>query len=432
MTDNPAAPVTPAAIAATTLPASSLNGDIHTLLSNNVVTSQITPELHSKLSYRYYGFQNNTPQLLFPSWVSYDQNPNTATLETAIQSLSMGYIKQNAGEELTWRPSHEWNLGAAYGYERYDWTQADADVTSENSAKVFADWNPTSWLTVRSSGYYANRRAENYNYDALVAAIQFPQGLPTSGTSFMYSSAYQQFMLDNRQRWKADFAVDMVVVRGVTITPTFKYQDDNYGLNPATSWGLADSRSWDTGIDVLYVINPDTSIMFGYLYENYYQYLLGTTAGGHGANLAVTGPAANTNDNTTVNTFTAAIKYAAIPEKLDTELRYTASLGVDSQQLNLATGVPAGGQFPNDTVWFQRLDATATYTFDPDLVAKLGWKGVVKAKLHYAWERNSVSDWQNDSLAPFDPIVSTQAIWLAYDNPNYNVQMIAASFVASW
>ena len=113
MTDNPTAPITPSAIAATTLPASSLNGNISTLLSNNVVTTAITPELNSKLSYRYYGFQNNTPQLLFPSWVSYDQNPNTAALETAIQSLSMGYVKQNAGEELTWRPSHEWNFGAA-------------------------------------------------------------------------------------------------------------------------------------------------------------------------------------------------------------------------------------------------------------------------------------------------------------------------------
>ncbi len=47
------------------LPASSLNGAINTLLSNNVITTQITPELKSKLSYRYYDFDNNTPELLF-------------------------------------------------------------------------------------------------------------------------------------------------------------------------------------------------------------------------------------------------------------------------------------------------------------------------------------------------------------------------------
>ena len=32
----------------------------------------------------------------------------------------------------------------------------------------------------------------------------------------------------------------------------------------------------------------------------------------------------------TVHTFTAAVRYAAIPDKLDTELRYTASHGVDN------------------------------------------------------------------------------------------------------
>ena len=436
MTNNPSAPTTPAAIAATTLPASSLNGDINTLLSNNVVTTQITPDLRSKLSYRYYDFQNDTPQLFFPSWVSYDQNPNTATLENAVQSLSMAYVKQNAGEELTWRPTHEWNLGVAYGYERYDWTQADADVTNENSGRVFADWKPWNWLTVRSSGSYASRRYENYNYDQFVAATQFPQGLPTSSTAFMYSSAYQQLMFDNRDRWKADLAVDLVAVRGVTITPTFKYQDDNYGLNPSTNWGLADSRSWSGGVDVTYVMNPDTSITVGYLREYYNQFLLGTTSGGHGANLVVPGPgivSANTSDVTTVDTFTATVRYAAIPDKLETELRYTASRGDDSQQLNLGSGAaPTGGQFPDDTTWFQRLDAIATYTFDPSLVSQLGWKGVVKAKLRYTWEHNYVSNWQNDSLAPYSPIVSTQAIWLAYDNPNFDVQVLAASVAWTW
>ncbi len=62
----------------------------------------------------------------------------------------------------------------------------------------------------------------------------------------------------------------------------------------------------------------------------------------------------------------------------------------------------------------------------------MGFKGDIKAKLRYTWERNSVSNWQNDSLAPFTPSVSATAIWLAYDNPNYNVQMLAASLVASW
>ena len=51
------------------LPASSLNGAINTVLSNNVVTTKITPELTSKLTYRYYDFHNNTPEIYSLIWI---------------------------------------------------------------------------------------------------------------------------------------------------------------------------------------------------------------------------------------------------------------------------------------------------------------------------------------------------------------------------
>ena len=48
-------------------PTNNLQGKIGTLLSNNVLTSQITPDLTSKLSYRYYDFDNETPRIIFPA-----------------------------------------------------------------------------------------------------------------------------------------------------------------------------------------------------------------------------------------------------------------------------------------------------------------------------------------------------------------------------
>jgi Putative outer membrane beta-barrel porin, MtrB/PioB len=356
--------------------------------------------------------------------------------EKVIQSLSMEYIKQNAGVEMNWRPSHEWRLGAAYGWERYDWTEADANVTNENSVKVFADWKPTSWVTFRSSGYFSDRRYDNYNYDQYVGSIQFP-GLTPAQDSFYYSNSYRQLLFDNRDRWKANVLIDMDVLPGVTITPTFKYQDDIYDVNPLNQMGLADSRSWDAGGDLTYVVTPDLSFGVGYLRESYYQLLYGITSSSNTAVPNTPGIiSANTNDETTVDTFIAVARYAAVPNRLDMDLRYTASRGVDHQTLNLSNGAnPTGGQFPDDTTWYQRLDATATYRFDPGLIAKLGWTGEVKAKLRYTWERNSVSNWQNDPLAPYDPASiggAATAIWLASNNPNYNVHLLVASIAYTW
>jgi MtrB/PioB family decaheme-associated outer membrane protein len=443
MTNNPNPNAS--AVLASILPASSLNGNINTLLSNNVVTTKINSDLTSKASYRYYDFQNNTPELLFGTpgstagWVSYDQN--TAS-ERAIQTLSLGYIKQNASEELTWRPSRDWHVGVAYGYERFDYTRVDATSTAENSAKAFADWKPTSWFGFRSSGYYSDRTANNYNYLANVGSLQFPGSTPAQN-GYYYNSSYRQMMIDDRQRTKANFAIDVTVIRGLTVTPTFKYQDDHYGVNPLTQEGLSDSSSWSGGVDVTYVVNPDTSIMVGYVREYYNQYLYGLSSTSNTAVLGVGGVfSANTSDRSGVDTLTAAARYAAIPNKLDLDLRYTASLGVDAQRLNLGNGtnptcpatMPAGSncQFPDVTTWFQRLDATATYKFDQDIVRRAGLNGQVRAKIRYTWERNSVNNWSNDPLAPYSPIVSTQGIWLASDNPNYNVHLITASLSYTW
>jgi hypothetical protein len=94
------------------------------------------------------------------------------------------------------------------------------------------------------------------------------------------------------------------------------------------------------------------------------------------------------------------------------------------------------GAFPDDTTLFQRLELTTTYNFDPSWVRQLGFAGALKAKLRYTWERNAVSNWQNDPLAAFNPASSPvnlpTSIFLAYDNPNYSVQMVAASLIATW
>ena len=52
--------------------------------------------------------------------------------------------------------------------------------------------------------------------------------------------------------------------------------------------------------------------------------------------------------------------------------------------------------------------------------------------MRYTWESNSVANWQDDLLMPFTLAISATALWMGYNNPNYNVQMIAASLISSW
>ena len=142
------------------------------------------------------------------------------------------------------------------------------------------DWKPTGWFTVRASGGYGVRTYENYDYQQFVQSIQFPTVppfTPQSSTSWFYAPAYQQFMFDHRQRTIANLAVDLVAFRGVTITPTFKFKDDNYGLNPQNQEGVSDSRLTSAGVDVGWVITPYLSFTVSYYWEYYDQTLYNYT-----------------------------------------------------------------------------------------------------------------------------------------------------------
>ena len=481
MTNNPLAAASPNGALWNTvaaLPVQSLGGNIDTLLSNNVITTQITPTLASKLTYRYYDFDNQTPRVIEPCWISYDGTgvkPASVTapcgpagFEDSISSLSISYVKQNAGAELNWRPNKEWNFNAAGGWEGYTYKEADAGYTNEYSVKGSVDWKPFSWLTARATGFYSDRTAGNYNYLANVAMFQFPiignytpqcAVLTTGCGGYVYSTAYQQFMFDNRQRTKADVLFDVTVAPGITVTPTFKYKDDYYPLNTATgapagtlAEGLSDQKMISGGVDVAWIVSPTLSIVASYYYEYYHQNLYSGVNNGLPTTVPAAGAACptlptgqtclvTTIDNEFVSTVTVAMKWAAIPNTLEFDARYSGSFGLDAQSCSLCTwnnaaGVaqPIGTPFPNNTTYFQRVDLTATYRFDPTWVQQMGFKGDLLFRLRGTWENNTVSNWQNDSLAPYTdiPAFTANALWLAYDNPNYNVYVLSASLIARW
>jgi Putative outer membrane beta-barrel porin, MtrB/PioB len=84
---------------------------------------------------------------------------------------------------------------------------------------------------------------------------------------------------------------------------------------------------------------------------------------------------------------------------------------------------------------YQRLEAIASYTFEEDFVRRMGWSGKVIGRLRYAWENNSVENWQTDVMQTYMYAVTTSAgymAWMAWNNPNYNVHRLGASIAFTW
>jgi MtrB/PioB family decaheme-associated outer membrane protein len=427
---TPGIPVTSVAA----LPAQSLNGNINTLLVNNVITTQVTPDLKIKTSYRFYDFDNGSPEIKFADWMLVDAVSAKSFFAplAPVQSISISYNKQNVGSEINWRPSNEWNLGAMYGFERYDWVRTDVNSTQENSGKAYVDWRPIDWVTARASVLASERRYDSYNYLAFVGLAQWPNGDEVT----RYSTAYRQFMFDNRDRLRAQASIAVDVFDNITMTPTVSIRDDEYHLDPATEVGLNSDKAISAGVEVAWVAGPDTKFVMSYMRDHQEQLISSA-----GQAVPPFPPTAYYTANVvdTIHTYLFGITHALIPNKLDVELTYRFVFENNSQPLIFANGTgpsaATGGQFPDVTNTYQRLEAMAKYTFDDDFVRSMGWNGKVTARLRYAWENNRVTNWQIDPMKTYMYSVTTNAgymTWLAWDNPNFNVHRIGASLSFAW
>ncbi|WP_291560501.1 MtrB/PioB family outer membrane beta-barrel protein [Bradyrhizobium sp.] len=460
------------------LPAQSLNGSINTLLINNVVTTQVTSDLKTKVSYRYYDYDNQTPQLQISDWIIADATSAKTTTNSyaPVNPLMVGYIKQNGAAEATYRPVNSVNLGASYGVEHYDFTRFDAAATTENTVKFYADWKPASWVTARASASYGERRAGDYDYLGNVGMFQWPvpnKNFGQPGTTVLtpfpnstnYSEAYRQFYLDDRNRSQAKFQIDIDVIRNFTVTPTINIRNDGFLLTQ-NELGLTKDNSTAVGVELAYATTPDLRFLFSYMNEQRNQQQLvsstnlapytaatsyicpNTSPNGIGVTATYNCQSYSSSISDRVNTFIFGVNYAVIPQRVELGLNYTLSMGKNSSPLFMQDGTGpvisnalgnniAAGQFPDVTTTFQRLEANAKYTLDPDLVHSLGWTGGVSLKLRYAWERNSVTNWNTDLMQPYmyQTLMQSQVAFyqaLAGNNPNYNVHMLGGTIAWAW
>jgi hypothetical protein len=251
----------------------------------------------------------------------------------------------------------------------------------------------------------------------------------------------RQFYIDNRERQVGKLSLAMDVARGLTLTPFVGYNDDNF-LLASTEAGLTRSQSVNAGVELAYAISPLATVILSYTNEQYRQNLRYTTAVNTQPVTAANTWHADVRDN--INTFMAAVNVVAIPQKLDLRFAYTLSLSRDSQPIMSDAGVTptpgsgsagTGGQFPDFSGQWQRFEATAKYTFEKEVVRALGINGEAYAKLRYVWEKNSVSNFDQDIMAAYmNPLINNTGFmtWMAYDNPNYNVHLFGASLGVRW
>jgi MtrB/PioB family decaheme-associated outer membrane protein len=420
------------------LPAASANARADTLLVNNVLTGQITKDLSGTVRYRFYDYDNFTPER---TWLDYVRADSSISTEMR-RNLAIGYTKQNANGELKWNPFNGMSVGTFAGWERYDRTRRDANVTDEYTIKLFGDadlWD--SGATARGSVLYAGRRYDKYDVLAFVAD-------PALGAYSENLAQVRRFDMANRDRLKAEAFVDVPVHTNLTVTPNFGLLDDRYPESIPNQLGVTRDQGWNAGVDVSTRIGSTFKATLGYNYEERFRHMADCCGGAAGG--VIPANIWSSDIKQVYNTFIASADWKAIPDKLDFRFSYVLALGSEANDtapcasgINGCTGSGTDvttTQFPTLKNNFQRLSALAIYYVDQDFVRQMGWQGKVVAKVRYVYDRNHIQDWSIDNMTPYIPTPDQtsdltgggRSIFLAAINPNYTAQYVMASIAVKW
>ncbi len=471
MTINPAATYTvynsnaPTTYNASTMPRNSLNGQITTMLSNNVLSTQLTTDIKNKMTYRFYSSDNNTPPLTLTSWVLNDVNITTGAAANASAGIGNGsyaphttlfssYAKVNASDEVNWRATSWLNVGMNAGWEQYRYSQYAANITNEYTGKVFAKIEPSDWLSVRMTNTYARRRYDNYDWQLYIGNImQVGTVGGTPATGLKENPYLVDYNIANRDRNIGNIYVDLSTpVKGLTLTPTAGVRWDEFPVDPVISrqnkyqLGIKYDHTWNAGLEAAYVLNSSVNLSLSYNRETIAQKLLGTSSAANESTLY------STNMGEVVHTLTAGLDYQIIPDSLNFKLSGTHMLGNDTWLTgampgclaNNGAGTSCGIVSPGNPAYtpsktsFDRIDAKLRYKIGTDYLNMMMVKEAY-FQLHYAYELNRVKDWQTDGAVPYmystlnsSTVGFKDMIFLAGTNPNYHAQVLVGSFIVKW
>ena len=384
---------------------SSPDAKANLIMGNIQLTSRPINSVTATARYRYFEYQNDTPQHTFS--FSYPEGIGPAQVHSTLQER---YTKQNAGFDLGWRPIRMISLKTGYEYEH--WNRGDREVTSTNEhvGKIAADFNPIDWFLGRVTYSYGDRTVENYQN----VAAQLPQ--------------LRKFDEADRRRNRLDlltqFSWDTVTLSGTFGLVLDDYYNSDYGLKKADYYAPGLSIGW-TPLDWLTLSADYTYEYYKYNQQSRYRTPTVDSAGNDW----------ESKSKDEFHTVGLNAVLGLIPKKLDVTLGYAVTFGyttIRTANLTVPPTTPSSalaGITPNNASAFD-WDKIYNVLQTVKVVAKYRLTEKFQARLGYAYERYTERDFARDPLKAFMGDVDTanagiQSVFLGATQPNYEAHILS-------
>ena len=410
------------------LPQSSLDGDIRTtLITLNATSRPFAIPLTLSSGFRYYDFNNQTPELEFPAHVVRDQG--AAVVDERVNAL-YSYTKYNANLDAGYRLLSNLHSKLGFEWERWDRDPNHREVptSDEYTLKTNLDFTPTDWLLLRAAYRRSWRNIDEYNTQAHRAhvVLDIEEGDPAESLELGGQSVLlRKFDEADRTRDRVEILASITPIETLNFTATYSLLQDDFDDSPL---GLQESRGWSAGGDLAYTPFPWLSFFVNYTHEEFkYDQLsrsrpvitnLNTATTVLQPGCAFSTPSAAVSNavcdfvdfnwrsvnRDTVDTYGVGADISLIPNRLNLKLSYSFS-DADTEINSFNPITPTSGQPPGAASNSQRVTATAfnfpvANTNLHTLIAALRYNLTknLSVKGEYRWEQFNETDWGTDAI----------------------------------
>lgn len=396
------------------LPAPSPNARKRTLAMNYTLTSNPLPAVELTARYRSYDYNNDTPSLLFPSYVTTDGSLTTL----ARRNLPYSYDRHTLGLESSWQFLKRQALKLGYEWERFDREHRDVDKSHEHSGSVSLDLNPKKWLLLRASYKRSARLPRHYEPNSEL----YPLGI---GLALGQLEGLRKFDQAARNRDQADVLLQIDPSDRLTFSASHGTAQDRY---KESLYGLSRLATFYSTVDLSYQLRPEISLFADYALERY-------RSNQRSRQRVPQTPTAPVNDSPNndwesslrdaIHTWGGGISASGLRRRLTLDAFYGLSVAKGS----LATSAPGNPALPGFLVTTaQGYPQTSNRFHQVTAAARFRLPNNVSPRLEYRYERYGRADFQiapmRPYMVPLDATANT-SIFLGADVPGYQVHIVS-------
>ncbi len=389
--------------------ATSLDGKFKTLLFNYQISSRPVEKLTLKGKARYYEFANETPELMFTSYVNYD-----ASLSTRGRiNLPYEYIKRGGGAEAAYEIIPQANASLGYSREGISRNHREVELSTEDIYSGTLDLRPADWVTVRSSYVHSERKSDTTKYHPHFLEESFPEGESVVDVA-MSLDELRRFDVYNRKRDRVELTSQLSPVDKLDVGLNVSFAQDDYSAD----YGLQKLWNLGWGIDFSYSPVPRLTL-FGDLGQENNR---GETESRYRPVYSNVGYDSLNNDwsgalRDKFENYGFGFSTDVWPQKLTWGANYGFSY---SKSELLSTFTPGGNpngnavSFPGVYYKLHRIGSQLSYQIT----------GQTALKFDYWYEKYIETDWAIDPMEPFMAIAN-RSIFLGFRVPDYEVHVMA-------